>query len=96
MKKGLIVRHLMLPGLLLDSKRVMDYLFKSYGNDIYISLMCQYTPLPHVKKYPELDRKIDMQKYEILVDYCSSQGMENVFVQDEESAQESFIPDFDM
>lgn len=96
MKKGLIVRHLMLPGLLLDSKRVMDYLFKSYGNDIYISLMCQYTPLPHVKKYPELDRKIDMQKYEILVDYCSSQGMENVFVQNEESAQESFIPDFDI
>jgi len=96
MKKGLIVRHLMLPGLLLDSKRVMDYLFKSYGNDIYISLMCQYTPLPHVKKYPELDRKIDMQKYELLVDYCSSQGMENVFVQNEESAQESFIPDFDM
>ena len=96
MKKGVIVRHLMLPGLLLNSKHVMDYLFKSYGNDIYISLMCQYTPLPHVKKYPELDRKIDMRKYESLVNYCSSQGMERVFVQDEESAQESFIPDFDM
>lgn len=95
MQKGVLVRHLMLPGLMLDSKRVMDYLFRTYGNDIFISLMCQYTPLPHVKKFPELDRRIDMKKYDVLVDYCSSQGMERVFVQDEESAQESFIPSFD-
>lgn len=94
MIKGTIVRHLMLPGLMLDSKRVMDYLYKTYGNDIYISLMCQYTPLEHVKKYPELYRRVDMKKYDILVDYCYSQGMEQVFIQDEESAQESFIPDF--
>ena len=94
MQKGLLVRHLMLPGLMLDSKRIMDYLNTTYGDKIYISLMCQYTPLPHVKKYPELDRKIDMKKYNVLVDYCSSQGMENVFIQDEESAQESFIPPF--
>ncbi len=96
MEKGVIVRHLMLPGLMLDSKRIMDYLFKTYGNDIYISLMCQYTPLPHVKKYPELDRTVDMKKYNVLVDYCSSQGMEQVFIQDGESAQESFIPPFEV
>ena len=94
MKKGLIVRHLMLPGLLLDSKRVMDYLYNTYGDNIFISLMCQYTPLEHVKKYPELDTKIDMKKYNTLVDYCSSRGMENIFIQDEDSAQESFIPPF--
>lgn len=95
MERGTLVRHLMLPGLMLDSKRVMDYLFNTYGNDIYISLMCQYTPLPHVKDFPELDRKIDMKKYNALVDYCSSHGMEQVFIQDEESAQESFIPPFE-
>ncbi len=95
MERGTLVRHLMLPGLMLDSKRVMDYLFNTYGNDIYISLMCQYTPLPHVKEFPELDKKVDMKKYNALVDYCSSHGMEQVFIQDEESAQESFIPPFE-
>lgn len=94
MTSGTLVRHLMLPGLMLDSKRVMDYLYDSYGDDIYISLMCQYTPLPHVKAYPELDRKIDMDKYNALVDYCARRGMERVFIQSEESASESFIPMF--
>lgn len=94
MTRGTLVRHLMLPGLMLDSKRVMDYLYDSYGNDIYISLMCQYTPLPHVRAYPELDRKVDMDKYNALVNYCSRRGMENVFIQSEESASESFIPPF--
>ena len=94
MTSGTLVRHLMLPGLMLDSKRVMDYLYNSYGDDIYISLMCQYTPLPHVKAYPELDKKINMDKYNALVDYCARRGMERVFIQSEESASESFIPPF--
>lgn len=94
MKKGTLVRHLMLPGLMLDSKRVMDYLYNTYGDDIYISLMCQYTPLPHVAAYPELDRRLDMDKYNALVDYCARRGMERVFIQSEESASESFIPPF--
>lgn len=96
MTKGVIVRHLMLPGLMLDSKHVMDYLYNTYGNNIFISLMCQYTPLPHVKKFPELDRCIDMKKYSTLVDYCANRGMEQVFIQSEESAQESFIPSFNI
>ena len=95
MKRGTLVRHLMLPGLLLDSKHVMDYLRKTYGNKIYISLMCQYTPLSHVSEYPELCRRIDMKKYDTLVDYCYSQGMEQVYIQTEESAAESFIPAFE-
>ena len=94
MKKGTLVRHLMLPGLMLDSKRVMDYLYDTYRDDIYISLMCQYTPLPHVSAYPELDRRLDMDKYNALVDYCARRGMERVFIQSEESASESFIPPF--
>jgi putative pyruvate formate lyase activating enzyme len=79
---------------MLDSKRVMDYLYDTYGNDIYISLMCQYTPLPHVGAYPELNKRVDMKKYDTLVDYCARKGMEQVFIQSEESAQESFIPPF--
>jgi len=95
MQRGTLVRHLMLPGLMLDSKRVMDYLRNTYGNEIYISLMCQYTPLSHVSKYPELNRKIDMKKYDALVDYCYSHGMGQVYIQTEESAAESFIPAFE-
>ncbi|MDO5397699.1 MAG: radical SAM protein [bacterium] len=94
MTGGTLVRHLMLPGLMLDSKRVMDYLYDNYGDDIYISLMCQYTPLPHVRSCPELDRRVDMDKYNALVDYCARRGMEKVFIQSEESAAESFIPSF--
>lgn len=95
MTKGVLVRHLMLPGLMLDSKRIMDYLYNAYGNNIYISLMCQYTPLPHVRAYPELDKKLDMRKYNALVDYCANKGMENVFIQSDESVSESFIPNFE-
>ncbi len=94
MQKGVIVRHLMLPGLLFDTKHVIDYLYKTYGDDIYISLMSQYTPLEHVKKYPELDRKLNMEQYEAMVDYCAGLGITNAFIQDGEAAAESFIPPF--
>lgn len=94
MKKGVIVRHLMLPGLLFDTKHVIDYLYNTYGDDIYISLMSQYTPLEHVKKYPELDRKLNMEHYETMVDYCAGLGITNAFIQSGEAASESFIPPF--
>ena len=94
MQKGVIVRHLMLPGLLFDTKKLMDYLFSAYGNSIYISLMSQYTPLHHVKDFPELDRKLNMKHYEAMVDYCAELGIENAFIQEGEAADESFIPPF--
>ena len=94
MQKGVIVRHLMLPGLLFDTKKLMDYLYSAYGNCIYISLMSQYTPLPHVKDFPELDRKLNMKHYEAMVDYCAELGIENAFIQEGEAADESFIPPF--
>ena len=95
MTKGVIVRHLLLPGCLEDSKRVIKYLIEEYGNGIFISLMNQYTPLPHVKNYPELDRKVTEQEYEELLDYAISLGIENGFLQEGDVAEESFIPEFD-
>jgi putative pyruvate formate lyase activating enzyme len=94
MKRGVIVRHLMLPGLLFDTKKIMDYLYKTYGDDIYISIMSQYTPLEHIKKYPELDRKLNNKHYEAMVDYCAELGIKNAFIQEGEAALESFIPPF--
>ena len=94
MQKGVVVRHLMLPGLIFDTKKIIDYLYGTYKDDIYISIMSQYTPLPNVKDIPELNRKIDKKYYETMVDYCIRKGIVNAFIQDGESANESFIPEF--
>ena len=94
MTKGVIVRHLMLPGGIKDSKAVVNYLYETYGDQIYISLMNQYTPLPHVADYPEIDRKLKKFEYDRLVDYAISLGVENGFIQEGETAEESFIPAF--
>ncbi len=95
MKKGVIVRHLLLPGHLPDSKEVVKYLYETYGDHIYISLMNQYTPMKGVEKMcPELGRKVTDADYDDLVDYAIALGVENGFVQEGETASESFIPDF--
>lgn len=94
MTKGVIVRHLMLPGLLFDTKKIIEYLYKTYGNTLYISLMNQYTPLEIVKDYPELNRKLNARHYDYMVDYLISLGVENGFIQEGETASESFIPPF--
>lgn len=94
MKRGVLVRHLMLPGLLFDTKKIMDYLYQTYGDDIYISIMSQYTPMEHVKKYPELNRKLNMKHYSSMINYCAELGIKNAFIQNGETALESFIPPF--
>ena len=94
MQKGVIVRHLMLPGGIKDSKAVVKYLHETYGDSIYISLMNQYTPLQHVADYPEINRKLKKFEYDRLVDYAISLGVENGFIQEGETAKESFIPAF--
>jgi putative pyruvate formate lyase activating enzyme len=94
-QKGVIVRQLLLPGQLRDAKRIVKYLYETYGNKIILSLMSQYTPLAHVEKYPELNRKVDRRTYERYVDYAMEIGVENGFIQEEDVAEESFIPHFD-
>lgn len=94
LKRGVIVRHLMLPGGIKDSKAVVKYLYETYGDQIYLSLMNQYTPLPQVEAYPELTRKLKKFEYDRLVDYAISLGVTNGFIQEGETAEESFIPAF--
>lgn len=95
MKKGVIVRQLLLPEQLADAKQVTKYLYDAYGNRIYISLMSQYTPLSHVEGYPELEQKVSPKIYEKLVEYAIGLGVENGFIQEGDVAEESFIPAFD-
>lgn len=96
MKRGVIVRHLLLPKRLADSKKVMDYLYQTYRNDIYVSIMNQYTPMHTFHDMPELNRRVSHREYNALVDYCLSIGIENGFIQEGETAAESFIPPFDL
>lgn len=94
-KKGVIVRHMMLPHLLFDSKKVIDYLFKTYGDDIFISIMNQYTPInANLKNFSELNQKISKEYYDTLIDYAVNLGIKNAYIQDGDTAKESFIPEF--
>ncbi|MBQ8248366.1 MAG: radical SAM protein [Clostridia bacterium] len=96
MTRGVIVRHLLLPGQLAESIRVIDYLFEKYGNSICYSLMSQYTPLDSLDKerHPELSRKVTTYEYNKLIDHALSIGMKNAFIQQGGAAKESFIPTF--
>lgn len=96
LQSGVLVRHLLLPGQVRDSKRVVRYLWKTYRDHIFLSLMCQYTPLPHVAaSYPELARRVTQEEYDELVDYAVDLGITQAYTQEMESASESFIPDFE-
>lgn len=98
MKRGLIVRHMMLPGNLFDSKHILDYLVSRFGDSIYISLMSQYTPMPHIlddENAPkELKRTLSSENYEKLCDYLSDLGQTNAFVQEMSSSGSLMIPAF--
>ncbi len=93
--KGVIVRHLLLPGCEADSRFLLRFLHEAYGNDIYVSIMNQYTPMPQTTDISPLNRKISDREYERIVDYAIRIGIENGFIQEGETASESFIPPFD-
>lgn len=94
MTRGVIVRHLCLPHNISESKRVLDALSK-YKNDIYLSIMNQYTPVKMHRKFPELNRRLKMSEYNRVLTYAEKTGFENVFIQEGGTAEESFIPQFD-
>lgn len=94
MTKGVIVRHLLLPGHINNAKAVVKYVYDTYGDIVYLSLMNQYTPLPQVEQFPEINRRVTEEEYEELVNYAIEIGVENGFIQEGETAEESFIPEF--
>ena len=95
LKSGIIVRHLCLPGTTKDSKAVIKYLYETYKDDIFISIMNQYTPLAQVSDHPKLHRKLSKREYNSVLDYAIDLGLVNGFSQDGSVASESFIPEFD-
>lgn len=94
MVRGVIVRHLLLPGQVEEAKRVLRYLYETYGDMIAVSILNQYTPLPHVAAYPELNRKVTDEEYEEVVEFALELGIGHGFLQEGQAASESFIPEF--
>ncbi len=95
MRTGVIVRHMVLPGHVNDAKAVLKYLYDTYKEDVYISIMNQYTPSKDIEDYPEISRRVTRREYERVVDYAIELGIQNAFIQEGDTAKESFIPDFD-
>lgn len=97
MKRGIIVRHLVLPGHVNNTKAVLDHLFDKYGNRIFYSIMNQYTPPKNIKlPFEELNRKLTDREYDKAVDHALRIGITNAFIQEGGTVGESFIPEFDM
>ena len=96
MTKGVIVRHLVLPGQYRDSLKILDWLHERFGNEIYVSLMNQFTPMPQCSaRFPELKRRLTTMEYQKVLAHAEKLGMENCFVQSKGAAMEKFIPKFD-
>lgn len=93
-QKGVIVRQLLLPGHVNDAKAVLKYLYDTYHDHVYISMMSQFTAIA-LKDYPEINRTVTRREYERLVDYALEIGITNAFIQEGDVAKDSFIPAFD-
>ena len=93
-QKGVIIRHLMLPGLLFDSKKVIDKIYSTFGDRVYISIMNQYIPMHRACDYPEINKPLNPLHYDSLINYATDIGVTNGFIQDEGTNIRDFIPDF--
>ena len=91
--KGVLVRHLILPNYPQNSKQVLKYLYESFGNRILLSIMNQFTPIG-LEDFPEINRTITKEEYDDIISYALSIGIENAYIQEGETAKESFIPEF--
>ena len=94
MKKGLIVRHLVLPNASSDSCDILEWISKNLGKDTIVSIMNQYLPFYKAKEIPEINRKLNLLEYKRVVQKALSLGLNNAFIQDEQSADECFVPPF--
>lgn len=95
-QKGVIIRHLMLPGLLFDSKKVIDTIHKTFEDKVYISIMNQYVPMFNACKYPEINKTLNPKHYDSLVNYAAELGVKNGFIQEEGSNTDKYTPDFNL
>lgn len=93
--KGMVIRHLMLPGLLFDSKKVIDTIYKTFGDDVFISIMNQYTPMHKACEYKEINKPLNPKHYDSLIEYAAFLGVKNAFIQESGTNTTSYVPSFE-
>lgn len=96
MTKGIIVRCLVLPTKGNDTKNIINYLYKKYQDNIYLSIMNQYTPVTKSTTFPFLNNKVSDSEYDDIINYALDLGVINAYIQEGETSDESFIPPFDL
>lgn len=96
MTRGVIVRHLVLPNFRRDSIKIVDWLCETFGDEIFISLMNQYTPIFRAGDLKKISRKLTTFEYQSVVDYAAKLGVKNCFIQVSKTASENFIPKFNL
>lgn len=97
MDRGVIIRHLVLPGQKEDSIRLLTWMADNLPRDQYlVSILSQYTPFFHSDRYPELNRRITRYEYEKVVDAALKLGLDQGFMQEKSSAREEYTPPFDL
>lgn len=94
MKKGVVIRHLILPNEIANSINCVDLINHKFGNKTYLSLMSQFTPCHKAKQFENLKRKVKPIEQKAVLKFAEKLGFENLFFQDLDSANENFIPDF--
>ena len=96
MTKGIIVRCLVLPTKGTDTKKIINYLYKKYQDNIYLSIMNQYTPVNHSDTFTFLNDKVSDKEYDDIINYALDLGVKNAYIQEGETQDESFIPPFNL
>lgn len=96
LKKGVIIRHLILPNCRKDSEKILDWIKNNLGNQVYVSLLNQYTPMYFAKERQTLNRRLTSFEYQKVADYFLKIGLENGYLQKKSSATETYIPIFDL
>ena len=96
LKKGLAIRHLVMPNLVDQSKKILDWIADNIGVDTLVSLMAQYQPFYRSSEFKEIDRKITSREYDRVVEYAEQKGFENILCQESSSSDEKYVPSFDL
>ena len=96
MTQGVIIRHLVIPGQVEDSKRILEWIADNIGTEVHISLMAQFTPVHRASEFPEVNRRLRRTEYDAVCDFFYSLGFENGWVQELSAASAEFTPEFDL
>lgn len=96
MQKGLIIRHLVLPGNISQAIGVLDWVKANLPEDTVVSLMSQYTPCGKAGEYPTINRRLSEREYDIVLNHAEKTGLENIFIQEPEASSTEYIPPFDL